>query len=144
MECLGWSCIYYVRAGDSSFCVCCCIEDLVFSFYIVFDVMFFVDCAVRAIKEGNGFLSGNGDGRRLAAQKFESPFPLRCFLFFFVISRSHSSYKHTQPWAEKWLYKDTTPVPRVAHIHEASGFAGESEPQLLTFPQQSGVKTASK
>ena len=46
MECFSWSCIYYVRVGDSSFCVCCCVENLVFNFYIVFDVMVFVDCAV--------------------------------------------------------------------------------------------------
>ena len=46
MECFSWSCIYYVRVGDSSFRVCCCVENLVFNFYIVFDVMAFVDCAV--------------------------------------------------------------------------------------------------
>ena len=36
----------YVGVGDSSFCVCCCVKDHVFNFYIVFDVMFFVDCAI--------------------------------------------------------------------------------------------------
>ncbi len=46
------SCIYYVRVGDSSFCVCCCVEDLVFNFYMVFDVMFFVVCAVYMYLSG--------------------------------------------------------------------------------------------
>ncbi len=51
MECVGWFCIYYVRVGDSSFCVCCCVEDLVFNFHIVFDVMIFVNCAVYPYRE---------------------------------------------------------------------------------------------
>ena len=38
--------LYILRVGYSSFCVCCCVENPFLNFYIVFDVMVFVDCAV--------------------------------------------------------------------------------------------------